>query len=122
MSEDKKKKQLLFSVTKDDFEVQTFRAGGKGGQNQNKRDTGVRIVHRESGAVGEARDERSQAQNKKLAFHRLIESKKFQVWLKVQSAAKLQGYRNMEQMIEKKVNEDMRDENLKVEYYDPDEG
>ena len=29
-------KELLFSLTKKDFEIQTFRSGGKGGQNQNK--------------------------------------------------------------------------------------
>lgn len=64
---------LLFSVTLADCEVQTFRAGGKGGQNQNKRDTGVRIIHRASGARGEARDERSQLQNKRLAFKRMTD-------------------------------------------------
>jgi protein subunit release factor B len=42
----------------------------------------VRIVHRESGAVGESRTERSQHQNKKYAFRRLVASGKFQVWLK----------------------------------------
>ncbi len=51
-------RELMFSITKDDLDVQTFRAGGKGGQNQNKRETGVRIVHRPSGAVGESRSER----------------------------------------------------------------
>ena len=75
-------KKLLFSVTKNDLEIETFRSGGKGGQNQNKRDTGVRIRHRKSGAVGEARDQRSQDQNKKSAFKRMVESKKFQIWLK----------------------------------------
>lgn len=57
----------ILSVTIDDCDVQTFRCGGKGGQNVNKRDTGVRVIHRASGARGEARDERSQWQNKKLA-------------------------------------------------------
>jgi len=60
-------RELMFSVTLTDCDVQTFRAGGKGGQNQNKRETGVRIIHRASGARGEARDERSQLQNKRLA-------------------------------------------------------
>lgn len=69
----------VLSVTIDDCDVQTFRSGGKGGQNQNKRDTGVRIIHRASGARGEARDERSQFQNKKLAWKRMVESKTFQI-------------------------------------------
>ena len=69
-----------FSVTLDDCEVQTFRAGGKGGQAQNKRDTGVRIRHPESGAVGEARDSRSQLENKKTAFRRMTETAEFRAW------------------------------------------
>ena len=51
-------RELLFSVTKKDLRIDTFRAGGKGGQNQNKRNTGVRVTHPDSGAVGEARDQR----------------------------------------------------------------
>ncbi len=69
----------MFSVTLKDCEVQTFRSGGKGGQNQNKRDTGVRIIHHPSGARGEARDERSQLQNKRLAFKRMADHALFRV-------------------------------------------
>lgn len=75
----------ILSVTLKDCEVQTFRAGGKGGQNQNKRDTGVRIIHRASGARGEARDERSQLQNKKAAFRRMAESSTFRAWVRLQA-------------------------------------
>ena len=74
-------RQFLLSVTKDDLEVQTFRCGGHGGQNVNKVETGCRIIHRESGAVGESREERSQWQNKKIALRRLTEHPKFKVWL-----------------------------------------
>ncbi|AQT25778.1 RF-1 peptide chain release factor [Mycobacterium phage EniyanLRS] len=77
-------RELAFSVTLDDCQVDTFRAGGKGGQNQNKRETGVRVTHKASGAVGEARDERSQLQNKRLAFRRMAESGKFKAWVKRQ--------------------------------------
>ncbi len=49
-----KRKQILFSVAEKDFDVQTFRSGGPGGQNQNKVESGVRIVHRTSGAAGVA--------------------------------------------------------------------
>ena len=78
MSERKK----ILSVTIHDCEVQTFRAGGKGGQNQNKRDTGVRVIHHPSGSRGESREERSQLQNKRRAFLRMVETSKFKVWLK----------------------------------------
>lgn len=69
-------------MTLADCEVQTFRSGGKGGQNQNKRETGVRVIHPPSGARGEARDERSQLQNKKLAFCRMAETAEFKNWVR----------------------------------------
>jgi protein subunit release factor A len=74
------KKELLFSVTKDDLRVDTFRAGGPGGQNQNKRETGVRITHPASGAVTTSREHRTQEQNKAAAFRRLIDHPKFRSW------------------------------------------
>lgn len=71
----------VLSVTIHDCEVQTFRAGGKGGQNQNKRETGVRVIHRPSGARGESREERSQEQNKRRAFVRMATSPTFKAWV-----------------------------------------
>jgi len=109
------KKELLFRVTKKDFDIQTFRSGGKGGQNQNKRDTGVRIIHRESKAVGEARDSRHQHQNKKAAFRRLIKSTKFQTWLKIK-IGEMTLTKEQEEKIQRKVDEEMKPENLKIEY------
>lgn len=68
-----------------DCEVQHFRSGGSGGQNQNKRDTGCRVIHHPSGARGESREERSQLQNKKTAFLRMIKTPKFDLWLRVET-------------------------------------
>jgi hypothetical protein len=73
------------SVSIRDCEVQHFRSGGKGGQNQNKRDTGTRIIHHPSGARGESREERSQLQNKRAAFRRMIDSGKFKLWLAIET-------------------------------------
>lgn len=69
-------------LTKDDFEIQTFRSGGPGGQHQNKTETGVRIIHRASGATGECRSERSQHQNRVIAFKRLAADPKLVAWIK----------------------------------------
>ncbi len=109
-------KQLLFRLTKKDFIVETFRAGGKGGQNQNKRDTGVRIKHPASGAVGESRNHRTQPQNKKEAFRRLIESAKFKTWHKMEVARRLRDGPSVEETVE----DMMRPENLRVEVKDPE--
>jgi protein subunit release factor B len=103
-------KEKLFSVTVNDCEVQTFRSGGNGGQNQNVRDTGVRIIHHPSGARGESREERSQLQNKRTAFRRMAESAKFKIWI-----TRVVGNRlSPEQQVEK----DMQEANLKVEVRD----
>lgn len=108
-------KQLLFSLTKKDFRVDTFRSGGKGGQNQNKRDTGVRITHIETGISAESREERSQLQNRKKAFQRLANNPQFQLWLRKKAAQRTLDM----QEIERKVDGMMREENLKVECYTP---
>lgn len=105
VNKEKQKRELLFSITRKDFRVETFRSGGKGGQHQNKTESGVRITHLESGAVGESRDERSQYQNKKKALERLVASPKFQAWHKRKVAEMLYG----KTKLEKQVEEDMRD-------------
>jgi protein subunit release factor B len=64
-----------------DCRTDTFRSGGPGGQHQNKRDTGVRITHLASGAVGESREERSQLLNKRKAFRRMTQHPKFRTWV-----------------------------------------
>lgn len=103
MSERKK----ILTVTVGDCEVQTFRSGGKGGQNQNKRDTGVRIIHHPSGARGESREERSQLQNKKAAFRRMADTPQFRYWVSVETGRVEATELWLERM--------MRPENIKVE-------
>ncbi|ARM89625.1 peptide chain release factor H protein [Rhizobium sp. CIAT894] len=54
-----------------DLRFETLRAGGPGGQHQNTTDSAVRILHRPTGLMVRARDERSQHRNKALALRRL---------------------------------------------------
>ena len=114
-----KPKQLLFSLTRKDFEVQTFCTGGNGGQHRNAKQNGVRIIHTESGARAEHRDGRDQAQNKKRAFEKLMETPTFKKWHKLEVARRLGHLRVLEQEVEAKVDEMMKDDNLRVETFDP---
>lgn len=76
-------RRKILSVTMADCDLQTFSVGGAGGQRRDHCNTGVRIVHRASGARGEGRESRSQAQNKKAAWRRMAEDPKFQLWLRI---------------------------------------
>ena len=64
-------KTLIFSARKSDFRIDTFCTGGPGGQNQNKREMGVRITHIPTGLSAESRVHRKQLQNRKEAFIKL---------------------------------------------------
>ena len=101
-------RERLLTVTLKDCDVQTFRSGGPGGQHQNKTSSGVRIIHRDSGAVGESREERSQLQNKKNAFRRMAAHPKFRIWVNRQV-----WYRG--ESPERRVERDMEPEKLFVE-------
>lgn len=105
-----KKKELLLTLNRKDFTIQTFCSGGPGGQHQNKTESGVRIIHNESGATGESRSERSQVINKKMAFERLTKHPKFKIWLSRKLFEIESG-----KTIEQRVNEQMNEKNLKVE-------
>jgi len=105
-------KEKLFTLGPSDFRVDTFRCSGAGGQNVNKRDTGVRITHLESGASAECRDERQQGQNKKRALRKLTETSKFKTWVRLKAASLLLGFSSVEQRIEQA----MAEKNLKIEY------
>lgn len=102
--------QAKLRLTADDFKWQYMTAGGHGGQNVQKTATAVRCVHPESGATGNARDERSQFQNRRLAFQRCTSSPQFKFWC----AQKMQEIEDGE-TIEQKVERDMRPENLRIE-------
>jgi protein subunit release factor B len=105
-------RERILHITIKDCEVQTFRCGGKGGQNKDKRDTGVRIIHRASGARGECREHRTQLANKKLAFRRMAESDTMQTWLLMATSRVVA---DIDIWVEKQLDP----ANLDIEYYTP---
>jgi protein subunit release factor A len=75
-------RNLLFRVTAKDFTETHIRGSGPGGQHRNKTATGIRLVHKASGAVGEATDDKSQHVNRANAFKRLREDERWKAWFR----------------------------------------
>lgn len=66
------KRQEWPRINEKDVDMAFFKGSGAGGQHRNKVETGVRLVHIPTGIVAEAVSERSQHQNREIAWERLM--------------------------------------------------
>lgn len=83
---------IEIDVNPSDLRIDTFRAGGAGGQHVQKNDTAVRITHEPTGIVVQCQNQRSQTQNRDRAMQ-ILKSRLFEMEQKKQEAelAQLKG-------------------------------
>lgn len=77
--------QVDIEVNEKDLKIDTYRAGGAGGQHVQKNDTAVRITHIPTGIVVQCQNQRSQGQNKDRAMQ-ILKARLFEMERKKQEA------------------------------------
>lgn len=114
------KKELLFSVTKEDCNWSYTKGTGAGGQKRNKTSSAVHCTHKASGAKGYSESSRSQLENKRDAFLKMIETKTFKEWHRMEVMRRTGKLIAIEKQVEnemKKVKVEMKsDEGLWQEW------
>ena len=104
------RKELLFSITKKDFNIDWYNGSGAGGQGRNKLKQCCRLTHIASGAMSTGQSSKSRVANQKEAFKGVMEHPKFKMWYNTQVMEHLS-----QETTEERVEKSMKPENIKVE-------
>ena len=102
------KRKPILSITKKDLEITYFSGTGSGGQHRNKHQNCIRIKHPPTGIIVTGTKQKSRMQNQKEAIRSLANHPNFIKWLKIECTYK--------EELDRRVEEMMKEENLKVEY------
>jgi hypothetical protein len=107
-------KELLFSVTTNDCEWSYTKGTGAGSQKRNKTSSAVHCHHKPSGARGYSEASRSQLDNKRDAFIKMVETKEFKTWHHMETLRRNGKMAEIDAMVERELKK------IKIEVHDED--
>ena len=85
--------EIHIDINENDLKIDTFRAGGKGGQHVNKTESAIRITHLPTGIIVQCQNERSQHKNKATAM-KMLKGKLYEMKRREQDAERMKAYGN----------------------------